>query len=134
MSITLTNTLQSASRVEVEKYYEDGVNYIQFTFPAKLTEDTAREAVAEWDGICRRNPGRKFTYIWNCSGMTGFENGAKRLWLDYLEKHDEQTSRIVIISDNIIVRGAARIMSKMMRQDLQVVKNYSELYQSGIKI
>ncbi len=59
--------------------------------------------------------------------MTGFDNSAKKRWMDCMDRYSAQTEKIILISDNILIRGAARLMSKVTKHKLNVYKAVSEM-------
>lgn len=117
----------NAKETEVKKFYENGKNFLHFGFNERFDYDSAIQATNTWRAYCEKEPQTKFVHIWDCRGMKGYDNKAKDLWMKYLQDHAEQTAKIIMISDNIIVRGAARIMSKFASHELAVYKTLQEM-------
>ncbi|WP_421764656.1 hypothetical protein [Ekhidna sp.] len=44
-----------------------------------------------------------------------------------MDRYSAQTEKIILISDNILIRGAARLMSKVTKHKLNVYKAVSEM-------
>lgn len=114
------------SNVELIKKYEQGINFLIFNFKGKFTEAASIEACEAWCRVTRNSPSTSFVVVWKCDDMTGFEQGAKKSWMECLAKNEDQTEDILLISDNILIRGAARLMSKFGSYHLHVFKNESQ--------
>lgn len=113
--------------VEIRKFSQDGRNYLHFTFSEKFTTELSSDAIKEWKNHCLTNPDEKFIHIWDCQKMSGFDKKAKDLWMEQMDSLHNQTDRIVLISDNIIIRGAARLMSRFTKHTLNTYKTLSEM-------
>ena len=101
-----------------------------FRFKGKLTVSGAKKAVEAWSTFQDENPQSELIHIWNCSHMSGFEVAAKSIWMNQMEELSDTIKRIIIVSDNIVIRGAARLMSKFIKQELQAYKNEEEMEQN----
>ena len=113
--------------VEIKRFRNNGKEFLHFGFRNKFSEDMSIKATNVWADFCNENPNQKFTHIWDCQNMTGFDNTAKNRWMDHLDKYNAQTEKIILVSDNIIIRGAARIMSKISKHKLDVYKSLPEM-------
>lgn len=102
-------------------------NCMMFRFRGKFTEAAARKSIESWSAYQDQNPDSKLTHVWVCTNMTGFDNSAKNLWLDQMNAQKTRINSIKIISDNIVIRGAARLMSKFTNHELEVLKSEAEL-------
>lgn len=111
----------------IAKFNNNGNDYLHFTFKDRFTTHASKVATKEWNECCRRDPNRQYIHIWDCQGMTGFDKEAKDLWLEHMKKLDDQTRKIILVSDNIVIRGAARLMSKVSNFRLEVYKNYGDI-------
>lgn len=97
-----------------------------FTFKGTLTQKDGHLAIQIWSEIFEGSD-EKYTLIWNCSKMDGFERAARSEWTETLQKWPERIDKIFLISDSIIIRGAARLMLKLFHIELIPVKSESEL-------
>lgn len=113
--------------VEIKRFQDNGKDFLHFGFRNKFSEDMSVKATGVWAKFCDENPNQKFTHIWDCQSMTGFDNSAKKRWMEHLDKYDNQTEKIILVADNIIIRGAARIMSKMTKHKLDVYKSLPDM-------
>lgn len=113
--------------VAFKSFYESGKNFLHFTFKNKFTYDSSIMATNAWKDYCDKNPSKKFVHIWDCQSMHGFDKTAKDLWMQYLDRYHGQTEKIVLVSDNIVIRGAARIMSRFTKHKLNVYKTFAEM-------
>lgn len=98
-----------------------------FTFTGKLTESATLQAVQTWSDYQKTSFERQLTHIWMCSGMTGFENAAKNAWMAQMKNERQNIKRILLVADNIVIRGAARLMSKFTDLPLEVYKSEEEI-------
>ncbi|MEQ9467453.1 MAG: hypothetical protein RLN88_08580 [Ekhidna sp.] len=118
--------------VEIKRFQDNGKDFLHFGFKNKFSEDMSLKATDIWAKFCDDNPSKRFIHIWDCQSMTGFDNSAKKRWMDHLDKYSGQTEKIILVSDNIIIRGAARIMSKMTKHHLNVYKSLPEMVSEEI--
>ncbi|MEO9484365.1 MAG: hypothetical protein ABJG47_12990 [Ekhidna sp.] len=113
--------------VEVKKFSQNSHNYLHFTFNGKFTHELSSDAIDEWKSQCKMNPSEKFVHIWDCQNMSGFDKQAKDLWMEQMNSLYDQTERIVLVSDNIIIRGAARLMSRFTKHTLCAYRTLVEM-------
>lgn len=113
--------------VEIKIISQNGRSYLHFTFNGKFTTELSIDAIEEWKSHCEANSSEKFIHIWDCQNMSGFDKKAKDLWMEQMDSLFNQTERIILISDNIIIRGAARLMSRFTKHSLSAYKTLSEM-------
>lgn len=101
--------------------------FLIFVFRGKLTDRACEEACEIWNDTVQSDPSVVYTHIWDCEKMTGFEQKAKNRWMDAMNYHSNRTNSIWLISDNILIRGAARLMSKFSRHELKVFRKKDEV-------
>ncbi|MEP2951393.1 MAG: hypothetical protein ABJO91_15370 [Ekhidna sp.] len=111
----------------MKKFEKKDKSFLHFVFRNKFTEDMSTEATQVWSNFCDLNSTKKFIHIWDCQSMGGFDNSAKNKWISHLNKYKNQTEKIILISDNIIIRGAGRIMSKISDHHLSVYRTFEEM-------
>lgn len=134
----MSNILPSKSDTKnnnfiIRKFNNRGNEYLHFTFKNKFTAYASELATKEWSMCCAMNPEKKFVHIWDCQGMSGFDQEAKKIWMGHMKKLISQTGRIILVSDNIFIRGAARLMSGFSKLHLEVYKSYGEMSEKELK-
>lgn len=129
------NTLSIAKfpEVDISKCTKMNSGCLVFRFKGKFTEEAADSAVSAWEKFQNQNPTATLVHIWNCTEMTGFEVQSKNIWMNQMKKSSDQIKQIMIISDNIVIRGAARLMSKFSKHALHVYKTEEEMERSAFQ-
>lgn len=133
--LTDANALVENEGVFIKTTCIDGKNFISFSFYKKLKDSCCIEACKEWKKINNANPSIRFVHIWDSRFMTGYEQTARKRWLNELNEMSNQIEEIWLISDNIVIRGAASLMSKFSKHTLRSFRNIGELeawYQKNI--
>lgn len=125
--INSTTPILVEENVEIRKFNDEGQDFLHFTFKNKFTEDSSVKATKAWANFCETNPTQQFVHIWDCQSMSGFDKKAKDLWMEHMNKYSSQTNKIVLVADNIIIRGAARIMSRFTKHKLEIYKTLTEM-------
>ncbi|MEQ9305638.1 MAG: hypothetical protein RJQ14_17125 [Marinoscillum sp.] len=59
--------------------------------------------------------------------MSGFEMSARREWVKCMQQLHERIHSIIVISDNVLIRGSARLMLKLFSFNSEVYTSYDEL-------
>lgn len=113
--------------LEIKKIYEKGKNFMLFTFRGKFSEKSCEEGYNKWKQINSRYPLDTFIHVWDCEQMTGFEQAAKKKWMVAMNEMYDQMEEVWLVADNILIRGAARLMSKFSKHELKAFKNTSEV-------
>lgn len=111
----------SSEQLDILATKYDGKKYLRFNFFGKFTKNVCESACAVWTDELNSN-GDYYCFIWDCSKMDGFEIAAKNHWYSAVKGHENRISKVTVISDNVIVRGAARLMLKMFRFESNVLK------------
>ena len=117
----------SHPRIEIRIAPEFGLNCIYFVFKGKFTQDASEQATSNWSGLFDSNPDTSYSFIWDCSQMSGFEPSARTIWYEAMKKHKTRISHVAIISPNILIRGAARVMMEVFGVKSKIVKSLDEL-------
>ncbi len=112
--------------LEIKKVYENGENYLHFKLEGKFTANSCKKGYETWRKVNMNNPGKTFVHVWDCSSMTGFEQEAKKMWMRAMDEMCDQMTEVWLIADNILIRGAARLMSKFTKHELKAFKNTNE--------
>ena len=106
-----------------------GNQFIYFTFSGKLTLENAKNAVLEWKEQIV-NPNTKYSLIWNCLDMKGYEPLARSCWQKALKELKENIGKIWLISDSSVIIAGARIISLFTAFDICTVKSESAIFEN----
>ncbi len=109
-----------------------GENCIHFKFKERFSKEASVQATEAWTDEFERNPDLNYTQIWDCSDMKDFEYSARDEWMQTLSKYSNRIKYVSVVSDSVLIRGAARLMSKFSRLDLRTFKSIDELYNSHL--
>ncbi len=112
--------------LEIRKTHDRGRDFLTFTFKGKLTLYTCEEACYAIVGVKEVDPSTSYTHIWNCENMTGFDQKAKKRWMHTMDEMQRQIAEVWLISDKMLIRGAARLMSKFSEHQLKTFKSLDE--------
>lgn len=99
---------------------------LYFQFKGKLTENGGLLAINAWNQEFESSD-KKYDVIWDCIDMEGFEMSARKDWSQSLTQSAHRINRVFLISDSIIIRGAARLMLKLFPIELVLIKSRSAL-------
>ncbi len=99
-----------SENVDVLNNFDLGFNRLDFIFKGKFTIQASVLATQSWRKKFESVPSQKFVLTWDCTNMDSFEIGARREWLNCMNDLHGQIEKIVVISDNMIIRGAAHLM------------------------
>ncbi len=121
-----SQTLLSLPEVEVESIADGSQHYLIFEFRNHFSIEAAEAAVECWSAYNQQYQ-QSATHIWNCKRMSGFDMAAKKTWMNKMKESGELIERILLVSEMILIRGAARLMSKFSKHDLKVYKSLSQM-------
>ena len=113
--------------LKIKKTFDEGKHFLISTFTGKLTELSSEEGCYALVGIKESDPTISYIHIWDCEKMTGFEQKAKKRWISTMNEMQFQIEEVWVVSDNIIIRGAVRLMSKFSKHVLRTFKNMDEV-------
>lgn len=99
----------------------NSTNYLYFKFKGKFTEDISQQACRAWLEFFKQTA-KSYTLVWDCMQMEGYELGARNEWVNALKEGKQQINKITVISDSMIIRGAARLMLKLFSFEAEVFK------------
>lgn len=95
---------------------------LHFIFKGRFTEKISEQACAIWrDELLKSN--EEYVLIWDCLKMNGFEMAAKNVWLTTMKSVGHKIYKVIVVSDNIIIRGTARLMLKIFSFKSEIVKS-----------
>lgn len=100
---------------------------LHFEFKGKFTNEASKEGVRVWsEEFNKADKNVKHIIIWDCIKMTGFEPSAKKEWKKYLDENHDKIACVIMISGNIILRGAAHLLLRFLPCQSKVVKSLHE--------
>ena len=120
-------TSKAFGDVSVSHFEHSTSHFLHFQFRGTFDLDQSLSAVEQWKKRCNEQPDVKFVHIWDCQQMSGFDMKARNAWLDQLRSKKDATERIILVSENIFIRGAGRLMSKFTKHAMTVYKTYGEM-------
>ncbi|MEQ8470168.1 MAG: STAS/SEC14 domain-containing protein [Marinoscillum sp.] len=121
--------LLNSTNVDVlaDEDFHSSHSCLKFIFKGKFTEEASDLSTQIWDQEFKSNPDRKFILIWDCVQMTGFEMSARREWIKCMQELHENIDKIIVVSDNVLIRGSARLMLKLFSFESEVFSTYQEI-------
>jgi len=102
-------------------FEKSGKQCLRFDFGEQLTESEAGAAIIKWREAFESKKGQKIVLIWNCTGMRGYETGARTLWTSALKEMKSQIAQIWLISDSTFIRMGASVMGVFSSLDINSV-------------
>ncbi|MEP2026990.1 MAG: hypothetical protein ABJH98_07005 [Reichenbachiella sp.] len=119
----------SHSNIDISLSPKFGQNCIYFVFKDKFTLDASINSTKYWTNLFESNAETSFQFIWDCTNMSGFEPSARKEWYGAMKKYKNRIDHITIVSPNILIRGAARVMMEVFGIKSKMVKTKEELNQ-----
>lgn len=126
MAFLEKQTLLNSPNVDITIDTRYGESCMYFTFNGKFSKEASRLSTEAWIKEFENNPTRTYSHLWDCTGMNDFDFDAKNDWMKTLSNYSHQIEYITVVSDSVLIRGAARVMSKFSKLDLRVLKSLDE--------
>ncbi|MFY0628300.1 MAG: hypothetical protein JXR07_18535 [Reichenbachiella sp.] len=117
----------SSEHLDIRINSEFGLNCLEFVFKGKFTEQASIKGTEAWVKIFDSNPYTKYTLLWNCEDMTGFEPGARKEWYRVMKIYKPRIKEVTVVSKHLIIRGAAKVMLEFFGIKSKVVRTIDEL-------
>lgn len=118
----------SSEEIEVTSKILNNKSCVVFKFKGYFSIDTCIDFCEVWEREFKDAPAdKKFTLIWDCSEMTGFDISAKNHWTKSMNTHEPQISSVTVISNNMLIRGAARLVLQLFSFDVSVARSYNDI-------
>ncbi len=111
--------------IDQRSFNDEPCLYVKFR--GKLDNDTADHACNSWGPLVQNSSLENFVLIWDCSEMTGFENSARSTWQDCLKASKHKVSFVVLISGNILIRSAGKLMLNLLGISCVLLRKRSAL-------
>lgn len=100
---------------------------LQFIFHGHFSEKAAAEAVEKWRRTFSAAPEEKITLIWNCLEMNDYDHQARTLWQNACKEMKDRIDVIWVITNSLLIRMGASVISVFSSLKIKVVKSESEL-------
>ena len=110
--------------IEYKKINE--IECVYFTFKNKFTEQNATDAVKSWNGFLS-DKDKKYTYVWNCKEMSGYDPMARVYWQKAIKAYKNQIDKIWLISDSKIIITGANLLSVFTSIDIKAIKSEQDI-------
>ena len=119
--------LYTSNNLDVQ--YNDNFEHeaIEFVFKGHFTTEAGKAGAKVWRTEFDKYPAKSFVLIWNCEHMTGFDPSARREWYDCIKDYKPRISKIIMASNRIMIRGAAKVMFSIFGLKSTLVKSFDEL-------
>lgn len=105
-----------------------GSNCLHFKFKGKFTKDASIAACHAWGcEFDKMETSEKFVLLWDCLDMNDFEIAAKNQWQEHMKSYHDRIELVIVVSDNILIRGAARLILKKFGLNANVVRSFEAL-------
>ncbi len=93
---------------------------LHFIFQGHFDLPSCQRVINQWRHSAASNSDKPIKHIWECLDMRSFDNSARKLWMKQLAAEKKQTESILLVADNIVIRGAARLMARFSSIPLSV--------------
>ncbi len=121
--------LLAASTLDIRYEPEFDNHCLHFIFKGKFSKEDSVKGVDTWRHEFEKHDlVADWTIIWNCEEMTGFEMAARKEWYNYLKESNYRIGSVIVISKNIIIRGAARVMLEFFGIKSEIVRSFEDLH------
>lgn len=113
--------------IDIDTISIKGNSCIRFAFKGHFNNEVCVAASTSWSKKFDENLDGSYDLVWDCTQMDGFDYDARNEWVSTLSKYSERINSIHVISDSLLIRGAARLIGKISKYDMQVYKTIDEL-------
>lgn len=103
-----------------------GIHVLFFKFKGKFTELASQTGARAWSEEMESS-NNNYTFIWDCTDMSGFEPSARSEWYKSIKLYKPRISHVTIIASNILIRGAARVMMELFGIPAKIVRHIEEV-------
>lgn len=127
MTLTKELSLLETESIDVVKNHKYGENCLHFVFKGRFTKEASSQATEAWKNEFNSNQEKRYTLIWDCTHMKNFDFDANNEWRRTLSTYTNQIDHIYLVSEAVLIRGAARIMSNVANLNLDAFKSIDEI-------
>ncbi len=104
-----------------------GMHVLYFKFKGKFSESASVDGTRAWSEEMESS-NNNYTFIWDCTDMSGFDPSARSEWYKSMKMYKSRISEVTIISSNILIRGAARVMMELFGIKATIVRSIDEFH------
>ena len=122
--------LLSSQNIDIKEDPTFGSNCLHFSFKGKFTEEASILATQAWSTEFDSNPTTSYSFLWDCLKMDGFEIAARKEWYRCMKIYKDRISKVCVVSDSILIRGAARVMLQFFGIPSTIVKSFDDLLET----
>ena len=117
----------NSSEIDIVSKRMNGDSVLYFTFKGKFTEQASKASTQAWSNELNANKNQQYTFVWDCMDMAGFEYAARTEWLNCMQQHKSRIDHVVMLSGNIVIRGAAKVLLGMLGLSCNILKTREAL-------
>lgn len=107
-----------------------GMHVLYFKFKGKFSEAASINGTRAWSEEMESS-NNNYTFIWDCTDMSGFDPSARSEWYKSMKMYKPRITEVTIISNNILIRGAARVMMELFGIKANIVRSIDEFHIQG---
>jgi hypothetical protein len=103
-----------------------GKECLYFTFKGNLSHADAVKAVDIWK-LMHKTKNQMLILVWNCVEMKGYDPMARSIWQKALKELKNEIETVWLISDSVLIRTGASIMSVFTSFSLKVISSENDI-------
>ena len=112
---------------KVDIFEKNNKKYIRFIFYGHFDVHDAEHSLDKWKEINSENPAQKYTIIWDCLRMTGYDHDSRVVWQSALNELKSQIDVIWIITRSKMFKMGAAVMTLMTDIKLKAVETEDDI-------
>lgn len=120
-----------SQNLEIISNSQFGLNSLHFIFKGKFTEEASIKGTEAWSKEFDEHSSESYHLIWDCTDMSGFEPAARKEWYNCMKLYKKRIREVTVISQNILIRGAARVMLEFFGLQSRMVRSIEELLEEA---
>ena len=114
--------------IKIEHFPVLGKNCFRFEFMGELNEKFSQGACLAWEKEFEKaNPTSKYTLVWDCLSMTGFDLASKTEWMETLNLLEDKIEKVIVIAKEPSIRDVVQMMLKLFAFETRLVKSYGDI-------
>lgn len=83
--------------------------YLLVNFDGHLSPEDAQRAIGVIHSMIDDVDG-KCTMVWECTGMAGYDTGAREAWQVFMKNIKQKVEAINVVSGNVVIRTGAMVV------------------------
>lgn len=93
----------------IECRMERSKPYLFLYFDGHLSEDDTMEAILKIISLFKECKG-KTTMVWECTRMTGYDEGSREMWQEFMKDIRTRLEEVHLISQNVLIRVGGSVV------------------------